>query len=418
MQQREIIIIGAGMVGVCTALALQKKGLQVTLLDSSEPGTETSFGNAGIITPSSLIPFNNPKLFKQLPNFLLNNSAGFRYSSRYLLAEFTTMLRFLSFSGRSSTARRTANLYQLIERSMALHTDWASAENSPASLRHSGWLKLYRNSKSFNNAQYEQDIYQQFNIGTQQLDAAQLHSFEPGLKDIYRHGVLINDALSVSSPGSLVKVYAAQFKRQGGELLQLKISHLQKLAAGWMIAQQCSTDDMATLSCRQLVIAAGPWSKQLLSQLDMNLPMLFERGGHREYVSADTRPLSMPIHDIDGSFVASPIANGLRISCGVELNKHSASHSNTQLDLVEYSARQALDFADSASSQWQGARPTMPDSLPLIGATKLAGLWLNTGHQHIGFSTGPASAELLANLVVGECHSPTTNCFAPSRFNL
>ncbi|EPJ52762.1 MAG: hypothetical protein OFPI_12720 [Osedax symbiont Rs2] len=285
-------------------------------------------------------------------------------------------------------------------------------------MRHSGWLKLYRNSKSFNNAQYEQDIYQQFNIGTVQMDSVQLRSFEPGLKEIYAQGILINDALSVASPGALVQAYAAEFKRRGGEFKQLKISHIQKRPSGWMVASQSAAENTSPIYCQQLVVAAGPWSKQLISQLKMRLPMLFERGGHREYVSAGAQALSVPIHDIDGSFVASPIANGLRISCGVELNSRSAGHSNTQLDLVEHSARQALNFADSASSQWQGARPTMPDSMPLIGATKQPGLWLNTGHQHIGFSTGPASAELLANLMVGDNHDLTTNCFAPSRFNL
>ena len=301
---------------------------------------------------------------------------------------------------------------------MQLHSDWANTENSPGSLRHSGWLKLYRHSKSFFNAQYEQDIYEKFAINTQEFDAQQLRSFEPGLKDIYSHGVLINDALSVASPGSLVKLYATEFMRNGGEFLQLKIGQLQKLKSGWAIMEDQPVKKASALSCQQLVIAAGPWSKQLISQLDIRLPMLFERGWHREFRFSAEQQLSLPIYDIDGSFVASPIENGLRLSCGVELNRHSAAYCDTQLDLVELNARQALSFARQASSQWQGARPTMPDSLPLIGATKLPGLWLNTGHQHIGFSTGPASAELLANLVVGDSQMTTTQCFAPSRFNL
>lgn len=414
MQNTDVIVLGAGMVGVCSALALQRKGLNVTLLDSNEPGSETSFGNAGIITPSSLIPFNNPKLFKSLPGFLANKSNGFRYSLPYALSEISALMHFISFAKKHSTAQRIDNLYQLIERSSVLHRQFSEAAGCTQQLRPSGWLKLYRSAASWQNAHYEQAIYDQYSIQTRTLNAEQIHAFEPHLKNVYRQGLQIEQALSVASPGTLVKTYMSHFHRLGGTFLKQHVTGVSRNATGWQL--QVATGQ--ALQCQQLVMAAGPWSKQLLAGLGVKLPMIFERGGHREYHDEHRGAIKVPIHDVDGSFVATPIAGGVRITCGVELNHLQAEHSDAQLDIVERNARQGMEFAEQATTQWQGARPTMPDSMPVIGPSQLAGLWYNTGHQHIGFSTGPSSAEILANWMVGEHLTTAQQAFNPARFKL
>jgi D-amino-acid dehydrogenase len=412
MLKKDIVVLGAGMVGVCSALALQKKGLNVTLIDSGDVGAQTSFGNAGMITPSSIIPFNNPNLFKALPSFLANKSAGFRYDLGYALSEFKRLLQFLSFARKNSTEQRINQLYQLIERSIELHREQASA--SEVTLRASGWLRLYRNAASLDKSHYERAIFEQFNVNTQIMDRDQLHLFEPNLKDIYTGAVHICDALSVASPSALVQAYAEQFIDRGGELLRLKICDVQQQNSLWLL----EAENKEKLACKDLIIATGPWSKEILKKVGLQLPMIFERGAHREYQVCSGQKLSVPIHDVDGSFVATPCAVGVRISCGVELNQQAATYHDTQLDIVENNAREGFGFSLEHHSQWHGSRPTMPDSLPLIGPTKLAGLWLNTGHQHIGFSTGPSSAEILADLITGDCGVLSGEAFSPKRFNL
>jgi D-amino-acid dehydrogenase len=414
MNKVDVIVLGAGMVGVCSALALQKKGLKVTLVDGNDAGSETSFGNAGIITPSSLIPFNNPRLLKSLPGFLGNKSNGFRYSLPYALSEIATLVHFISFAKRQSTQQRIHHLYQLIERSGALHKAQSEAAGCSDQLRPSGWLKLYRTADSWKKAQYEQDIYDQYNIQTRQLSSTQVLEFEPNLNDIYYRGSHIEQALSVASPGDLVKAYVAHYHRIGGVFLKQFVERVQKEGELWQLTMR----NGEVLTSTKLVIAAGPWSKQLLADLDIKLPMIFERGGHREYHSDQQSLISSPVHDVDGSFVATPIENGIRLSCGVELNHQLAEHNNAQLDIVEHNARKGLTFAAQATTQWQGARPTMPDSMPVIGPSKMEGLWFNTGHQHIGFSTGPGSGEILAKYVMGESLTQDQQAFSPARFKL
>ncbi len=418
MSHREVIILGAGMVGVCSALALQKQGYKVTLLDRKPPGTETSFGNAGIITPSSLIPFNNPRLFKQLPKFLTHQNAGFSYSARYVLAEMSSMFRFLWHARSSSTEQRIKQLYALIERSMYLHQQMQGAVSisaSSASLRDTGWLKLYRSKAAYQNAQFEFDIYQQYGIETKTYSSDQLTSKIGCIGNIYYRGLNIQQALSVASPGLLVKHYYQQFMAAGGEFVTGEVTTFSPAGKQWML----SLLEQDSLHCESLVIAAGPWSKQLLNSVGIKLPMIFERGAHREYHYSPNMPsqqrLDRPIHDVEASFVATPIENGLRLCCGVELNQRQAKYSDRQIEAVERRAREALYISEPFTSQWQGTRPTMVDSLPVIGESKYSGLWLNTGHQHIGFSTGPACAEILAD----KFSANTVNqidAYSPARF--
>lgn len=414
--KKDMVVLGAGMVGISSALALQKRGYQVTLIDKSRPASETSFGNAGMITPSSLVPFNNPTIMRSLPSFLTNKGTGFRYNARYAFSELANLLKFLACATPVATNQRIHALYQLIERSTELHQQWASASERQQLLRPIGWLKLYRQQASFEKSKYERAILEQYDIATTLLDNTKLAAFEPALKPIYMHGLHIEEALSVASPSELAKCYFDQFIALGGEFIEASVNHLGREQLGFKLRLD-SKGEQQTLLCEQLVVAAGPWSKALLTMLSIKLPMIFERGAHRQFASSDGPALKHAIHDVDGSFVASPNATGIRVTCGVQLQYHLAKNSEIQLDLVTKNAQQGLAIDQPCISQWHGARPTMPDSMPVIGQSSIKGLWLNTGHQHIGFATGPGSADILADLM----QSVTTdnnNPFSTTRFKM
>jgi len=417
MKNKEIVVLGAGMVGVCSALALQRKGLKVTLVDKFGVGGETSYGNAGMITPSSLIPFNNPNIFKQLPKFLSNQSDGFQYSAGYLLSELPALFKFLACSSEAATKQRINHLHALIERSMFMHKQWQMPASEPSHLRSLGWLKLYRSKAAYQNAQYEFDIYQEYGIATQAYNSEQLQREMTCLSTTYYKGVSIAAALSVASPEALVKAYCEEFINAGGELLTLDVKTITQHQTRWRLCIDSESD----VFCEQLVVAAGPWSKALLAKVNIKIPMIFERGAHREFHYDDTpaeQQLTRPIHDVQAAFVATPIVNGLRVCCGVELNRQHADYLEHQLNKVEQNARNTLHIPLDRTAQWQGARPTMPDSLPLIGESHKPGLWLNTGHQHIGFSTGPASGEMLADIVCGHRPKVDAMAFSPNRFGI
>ncbi len=229
---------------------------------------------------------------------------------------------------------------------------------------------------------------------------------------VYKVGLLHTETASVDSPGAVVKAYARMFAGCGGEIRQSEIKSLRPEGDGW-----CVTLRDGALSARHVVVALGPWSKDLLQPLGYRVPMAFERGYHQEFEPNPARALSRPIHDADGSFVMTPMEQGIRVTSGVELTARDAPSSLAQLDAVVPLARGVVGFGDPVGEPWRGARPTLPDSLPMIGpAPRHPGLWLAFGHQHIGFTTGPATGAAIAAMIGGTPPSFDAAPFLPGRY--
>ena len=166
-----------------------------------------------------------------------------------------------------------------------------------------------------------------------------------------------------------------------------------------------------------MVVALGPWSADVLRPLGYRVPLAVERGYHQEFTPNAARSLQRPIHDAEGSFLMSPMENGIRVTSGVELTDRDAPSSFAQLDMVVPMARSVVEFGSAVAEPWRGARPTLPDSLPMIGpAPRHKGLWLAFGNQHIGFTTGPATGAAIAAMISGETPSYDASAFAPSRY--
>jgi D-amino-acid dehydrogenase len=164
------------------------------------------------------------------------------------------------------------------------------------------------------------------------------------------------------------------------------------------------------------VVALGPWSADLLRPLGYRVPLATERGYHQEF-KPGARQLLRPINDAEGSFLMTPMEQGIRVTTGVELTDRDAPSSLAQLDAVVPLARGVAEFGEPVGEVWRGARPTLPDSLPMIGpAPRHPGLWLAFGNQHIGFTTGPATGEAVAAMIGGAPPPFDVTAFAPSRY--
>jgi D-amino-acid dehydrogenase len=241
-----------------------------------------------------------------------------------------------------------------------------------------------------------------------------LHDLEPHLRPVFRRALWVQDASSVDSPGEVVRAYVAWLQALGGTLHEASATQLLRQPNGWTV----HTDGTAH-HADHVVVALGPWSRDFLrQQFGLRLPMGFERGQHRHFEPAAGTALGRPVYDTAGGYVLAPMAQGLRLTTGVELNAQHAPPHRAQLDAAEQAAREAMPLGDrTPEADWLGSRPTLPDSRPVIGACPgHAGVWLALGHQHIGFSTGPGTAELLAQLMLGEPPALTPYPFRPQRF--
>jgi D-amino-acid dehydrogenase len=412
-----IAILGAGMVGVSCALELQRRGYEVTLYDRGLPGRETSYGNAGVIARSSLMPFNHPGLWEQLPRLLGNRGAGFRYDPVFLLRNLPWATGFLARARPAVFKQTTQALDELIRLSTREHLRLLAEAGAQHRLRTNGWLFLYRNEAGFLASRLARDTYAQFGIANQVLNPSELGDLEPHLKPIFARALWIQDSCSVDSPGEVVTAYARLFVARGGHIRQARITGAQqsRTGHGWQLTQ----DNGSHHSAAQVVLALGPWSRDFLHDaLGVSVPMAYERGYHMHYAASAGVTLNRPVYDTAGAYVLSPMEQGLRLTTGVQLSPRDAPADPVQLQPAEAAAREAFPIGGRLQAQaWLGSRPTLPDSRPAIGACPgHAGMWLAFGHQHIGFATGPGTAQLLGTLMAGEDAAIDPAPFSPSRF--
>ena len=410
-QTADVIVLGAGIVGVSAAYAARQRGLSVVVVDRREPGSETSYGNAGIISSGSITPLNNPSLWNALPKYLTNRHAALRWDPAWAIRNADWVVRFLANAAPSRLRPRATALHGLIGASLKLHREWIVRADAGQRIRETGWLKAWR-SDAVGAAKGEQAFLAEYGIASQLLDRQAISALEPNILPVYKVGLLHTQTASVDSPGAVVKAYARMFAGAGGEIRQSDIRAIEPDDEGWrvMLAD-------GGMSARHVVVALGPWSPDLLRPLGYRVPLAFERGYHREFKPNPARSLQRPIHDAEGSFLMTPMEQGIRVTSGVELTGRDAPSSFAQLDQVIPLARGVVEFGETVGEPWRGARPTLPDSLPMIGpAPRHSGLWLAFGNQHIGFTTGPATGAAIAAMIGGATPPFDVGPFSPSRY--
>ncbi|RCW23985.1 D-amino-acid dehydrogenase [Ciceribacter lividus] len=414
---KSIIVVGAGMVGVSTALELSKRGAKVTLLDKSEPGRETSYGNAGVLARSSLMPINNPTLLSQLPGLIGNRGAGLRYDPWFLAANLKWAVRFM-LSSRPSVFRKTTQaLDSLIRLSIEKHLQLLDQTGMRGHLSDQGWIFLYREQESFERTALLRQTLAAHEVPVSHLRPQEISELEPALMPIFKHGLWIKGSYSVNDPGAIVTGYARRFAETGGVFVQSGVERISENDDG----TEARLSSGETLRADKLIVCLGPWSRNFLKQSGYDVTMAYERGYHMHFSGAsrsDRKRLTRPVYDTGGGYVLAPMTQGLRLTTGVELADCDAPKSDRQLKQAEKAAREAIFLGEPVQDEsWLGRRPTFPDSRPAIGlAPSSRNIYFAFGHQHIGFATGPGTALVLADLMEGKTPAIDAAPFNPERF--
>ena len=411
-----IAVIGAGAVGISSAIHLQQRGWKVTLVDRKAPASETSWGNAGVINPSSFVPLNNPDLHRSLGRYLRNNSGSLRFQKVHLLKQLSWVLGFLDASKTRYAQTSSKALYSLTSQAVDEHRAMMQRTGNAARFSETGWLKVFRHGGPERTSQALQgfagSMMRELGIDIRLLDREALQAQEPTLKPIFNSGYHLRAGGRVNNPGLLMREHAERFVADGGELLEGDVSDINESqdSVSWTLENDIRSSD-------RLLIAAGPWSGDLLALAGYDVTLSVERGYHAHYELAGDSP-EHSVHDVDGEYIVGPMTGGLRLTTGVELAPRDAPSDLSQLELVEPRLHEAFDVIGRTDEPvWRGARPTLPDSVPVIGAApRSERLWVNFGHQHIGLMTGPVSGKLVAQLLSGEDADADMQAFAPSRW--
>ena len=407
---REIIVLGAGMVGVSIAWHLARRGHSVVLVDRREPGRETSFGNAGIIQREAVKPYPFPRDLGTLARVLPNRAVDIRYRIGGVMGSAQSLLGYWHHSSPRRYEEIVPEYASLIMLALETHTPMIEAAGAESLVSKQGWLELYRSAEGLDNKCREVELLaERFGVKKRILDAAELKTQEPHLSGDLAGAIHWTDSWTVSDPGALVQAYARAFEAEGGRLMRAEVRDMARSGQGWRV----TTDD-GPLEGSDLVMAMGPWSGDWLARQGLSLPLFVKRGYHMHYASRGDAHLNHWIMDAEIGYLLAPMHAGIRLTTGAELAPREAPAHYGQLSAAEAVARKLFPLAERLDAEpWKGARPCLPDMKPVIGpAPGLDGLWLAFGHGHQGFTSGPATGRLLGEMIDGE---PTAIDMAPFR---
>ena len=412
---KNILIIGAGIVGICTSIELIKKGYSVTLMDPNEPGSQTSYGNAGVITDSSLMIINNPQLLKSLFQLIFKNQTSFRYSKSFIFSRLIWVLRFLMFSHKNHMKFAAKALRELQVLSLNTHKKLIKKTNSNNIISKPGWLKLFKTSESYKKYSLELEVLNKHKAKYTTLNTTQIEKQFPDLEVKFFKGILFKNSIRVKSPLKLSKKYFNYFIKSGGKFVQESCKDLQYIEDKWVIFSNKNKSYFD-----QVVVSTGPWSKNILSNLGYNIPLAWERGYHHHFSTKKKISINPAIYDVEGGFVYSSNGSDVRVTSGVELTFLDAVQNEIQINESIQKLRKIIPLNKKLIDKpWLGSRPTIIDSLPMIGkAPKHKNLWFNFGHNHIGLSTSAGSAVIISEMIQNKKTSINADPFSPKRFSL
>ncbi|HEV7322420.1 MAG TPA: FAD-dependent oxidoreductase [Ensifer sp.] len=403
------IVLGAGMVGVSTALALQESGYQVVLLDRKAPGRETSYGNAGIIQTEAVEPYAFPRTAREIASVALKrgNDVDWRLADLRHLAG--PLWRYFSQSAPEPYARSVAAYSQLAVRASDDHARFIEPAGASELIVRQGWRAVYRTAQTLERAAATAErLKHAYGVPSDVLGPDELARSEPALRRRLAGAVHWTGPWSCRDPGELVARYAALFLARGGTFESGDAMTLRQDGHGWRVSTQ-----HGTVSAQHAIIALGPWSPQLAKTFGYRIPMVFKRGYHRHF-SAQDGP-RVPILDVANGTLVAPMTAGYRVLTGAHMAPPDARPASRQMRHAVDAARELFALREPIEqTPWSGTRPCMPDMLPVAGPTRHKGLWFHFGHGHQGFTLGPTTARLLAEQIDGGQANPLALPLLPS----
>lgn len=413
MKQKHVTIIGAGIVGISIALELQNQGYKTRVLDRSGIANEASAGNAGAFAFADIVPLATPGIMLKAPKWLFDPLGPLSVPPAYAVKIAPWMLRFWRASWRDRyqaalSAQSTLNGFSRT----ALERQIRNVDGEPL-MQRDGQLQLYEGAQEFRASLKSWELRREFGIAFEHLKKpAEIAEIQPGIHPRFTHAAFTPDWMNTVDPRSWANHLAQVFKARGGV-----VEHIEVLA----LAQNDDGVEVLTpngpLHAPQVVVAAGAWSHHLARTLGDRIPLETERG-YNTTLPAGAFDLRTPLTFGGHGFVASRINGGVRIGGAVELGGLKLPPNFKRADTLLKKAAQFLpDLKTDNGKQWMGFRPSMPDSLPVIGASRRASKVIYAfGHGHLGLTQSAGTAELVAALICGKTTAVSIAPFAPTRF--
>jgi len=419
---QNVAVIGAGIVGVNCALALQMQGYQVTLIDREGIGAGCSKGNAGHFATEQVFPLAEPSLLMQLPKMLLDPLGPVSLSPRHFIKTIPWFMKFFNNMRSEKRLNNGTAIKALNTQAIEYYKPLLQAADAQHLLVCNGSLLVFEKT-AYKEVIAMHKHYQQAGVAVELLNKEQTLALEPSLHDNIKHALFFNEVGHTVDPLAMCTVLADYAKNLGMEFKQLSVDGIDQTKSGVVI--NTMNENLYFDHC---VVATGAWSKSLLKGLGYNLPIEAERGYSLSISMTENEQalLSRPVASAERKFIITPMDNMLRLSGTVEYAGLETKANNKRADMLLKNSEfvlsklpeQAFSKDEGNNERWMGPRPSLPDSLPVIcKAPQHQNIFFALGHQHLGLTQGAITGKLIGQLVSGQETDIDVTPFCISRFN-
>lgn len=409
----DVAIIGGGIIGICAAAFLAEAGRNVTIFDRTGICEETSSGNAAAFAFSDVLPLAHKGMIRQLPKWLADPLGPLSIPPAYLPKLLPWLVRFWR-AGRSD--RYEAGLAAQAGMMKLAEAEWMGLLDRSGTrpmLHEDGSLELYESEAEFKASLPGWAARQRFGIGFNHVEGSALAALQPGLSPRFARGTFVPGWKTVADPKLLGKALWAYAERLGAGFEKARIERIEAGQGDAILTMADGTMRRA----KHVVIAAGAWSHLLARHLGDGIPLETERGYNTTLPKTAFDVKRQLIFSGHG-FVITPLETGLRVGGAVELGGLERPPNYARSKALLEKAQKFLPGLDPANGrEWMGFRPSLPDSLSVIGRSqKTPSVVYGFGHGHLGLTQAAATGRLIRELVLGQSPSLDLGPFSPQRF--
>ena len=414
MAKSEIAIIGAGIQGICNALFLQKKGMEVTLFDKDEPGCSASYGNAGHFSPYASLQLNRSDVLSDVPAMLLSSRGPLALRWNYLIKMIPWFSKYVMSCSEKKMMHTAKYMHQILDISLNAYDELFADINLDGLVENKGIMYVWE-KKGIKSRQIEINIREKLGVKQKILNPKDVHDLEPNLKPFYDGGVFYEYARHARNPKKIIDKLFADFIKKGGKFNRININNI-----GFKDQKPILITENDKLLFDKVVIACGAFSKKLTDKLNEKIPLDTERGYHVHFKNYSNL-LSRPVVWADRGFGITPMEQGLRVVGTVEFGGLENPLSKSRIKNLILNAKDMINGLpenEDHEDEWLGFRPTLPDFLPVIGKSKnYNNVYYSFGHHHLGWTLGAISGKIVSKMIVGEKTNLNLSPYSSLRFN-
>jgi len=411
MTKPHIAVVGAGIVGICSAYFLNKSGFQVTLIDKNDPGSKTSYGHACTFADYACIPVNSPDLFKDIPSMLLRSDGPLAVDFFYTIKNFSWALKFLKNCTSKNVNYISNSLARLLNSASTSYDEIFSEVNVSQYIKNEEALYLFENKNEFLKASITNKIREKNGVKIKTLSKNEILELEPNLAPVFFNGQLFIGSRHTTDPLAVSKKIFDSFINHGGKFIKNNVENIIPNESKVKVSY-----NNENFNFNKVVICAGSWSKNLTRKFGDDFPLDTERGYHVLFNNYEL--INRPLGWSQSGFYLVQLAEGLRAAGTVEIAGLLKPENKKRTKMIENEARKLLPQLKDVKSTWLGFRPTMPDSLPVIGQSQQnKNIIYGFGHQHIGWTLGAVTGKVINSICNDRVPNINIEPFSPNRFN-